>query len=195
MSFPADKMRHPPLFFTFGGRRLSRIRSAKYGCLPCPGRQAYTTGGRSPSVRSRPGEVGAAALRIRSRPCYERMAGATLRHDRSDPDPRGDRARRPTGRRAAPSTGLRRAAQLAADKLAREASGQTLDATALVHEAYLRLVGHDDSRRWNSRGHFYAAAARAMRLILLDNAPPQASPEARRRPPAAATRCSGSAGY
>jgi RNA polymerase sigma factor (TIGR02999 family) len=60
--------------------------------------------------------------------------------------------------------------RLAADKLAREASGQTLDATALVHEAYLRLVGHDDSRRWKDRGHFFAAAAQTMRHILVDNA-------------------------
>jgi RNA polymerase sigma factor (TIGR02999 family) len=60
--------------------------------------------------------------------------------------------------------------RLAADKLAREASGQTLDATALVHEAYLRLVGHDDARRWQDRGHFFAAAAQAMRRILVDNA-------------------------
>src|SRR3954464_11221438 len=51
--------------------------------------------------------------------------------------------------------------KLAARKLAREASGQTLDATALVHEADLRLVGRDDARRWADRGHFFAAAARA----------------------------------
>ncbi len=60
--------------------------------------------------------------------------------------------------------------RLAALKLAREAPGQTLDATALVHEAYLRLVGPDDSRRWKDRGHFFAAAAQAMRRILVDNA-------------------------
>ena len=59
---------------------------------------------------------------------------------------------------------------LAAQKLAQEKPGQTLQATALVHEAYLRLVGRDDSRRWNSRGHFFAAAAEAMRRILVDNA-------------------------
>ena len=52
---------------------------------------------------------------------------------------------------------------LAALKLAREAPGQTLDATALVHEAYVRLVGPDDARRWKDRGHFFAAAAQAMR--------------------------------
>jgi RNA polymerase sigma factor (TIGR02999 family) len=60
--------------------------------------------------------------------------------------------------------------RLAARKLACEAPGQTLEATALVHEAYLRLVGHDDHRRWGDRGHFFAAAAQAMRRILVDNA-------------------------
>jgi RNA polymerase sigma factor (TIGR02999 family) len=57
--------------------------------------------------------------------------------------------------------------QLAAQKLAREKPGHTLDATALVHEAYLRLVG---DRQFASRRHFFAAAAEAMRLILIDNA-------------------------
>jgi RNA polymerase sigma factor (TIGR02999 family) len=60
--------------------------------------------------------------------------------------------------------------RLAAQRLAAEAPGQTLQATALVHEAYLRLVGDRDSRRWDSRGHFFAAAAEAMRRILVDNA-------------------------
>jgi RNA polymerase sigma factor (TIGR02999 family) len=59
---------------------------------------------------------------------------------------------------------------LAARKLAQEKPGQTLQPTALVHEAYLRLVVHDDSRRWNDRGHFFAAAAQAMRRILVENA-------------------------
>lgn len=58
---------------------------------------------------------------------------------------------------------------LAAQKLSKETPGQTLQATALVHEAYLRLVG-DESQAWNSRGHFFAAAAEAMRRILIDNA-------------------------
>jgi DNA-directed RNA polymerase specialized sigma24 family protein len=49
--------------------------------------------------------------------------------------------------------------QLAAQRLAQEAPGQTLDATALVHEAYLRLVGDDPQRPWDNRGHFFAAAA------------------------------------
>lgn len=59
---------------------------------------------------------------------------------------------------------------LAAQKLAREDPGQTLQATALVHEAYLRLVGADEARRWRGSEHFFAAAARAMRRILVDRA-------------------------
>jgi RNA polymerase sigma factor (TIGR02999 family) len=59
--------------------------------------------------------------------------------------------------------------KLAARRLADEAPGQTLQATALVHEAYLRLVG-DGDRPWNSRGHFFAAAAHAMRRILIERA-------------------------
>src|SRR5712691_749351 len=60
--------------------------------------------------------------------------------------------------------------KLAAQKLAQEKSGQTLQATALVHEAYLRLIGADPQQPWDSRGHFFAAAAEAMRRILIDNA-------------------------
>jgi RNA polymerase sigma factor (TIGR02999 family) len=60
--------------------------------------------------------------------------------------------------------------RLAAYRLARERPGQTLQATALVNEAYLRLVGPDEDRRWDSRGHFFAAAAEAMRRILVENA-------------------------
>ena len=60
--------------------------------------------------------------------------------------------------------------QLAAAKLAQEKPGQTLEATALVHEAYLRLVDVDKAQAWNSRGHFFAAAAEAMRRILVENA-------------------------
>jgi RNA polymerase sigma factor (TIGR02999 family) len=60
--------------------------------------------------------------------------------------------------------------QLAAAKLAHEKPGQTLQATALVHEAYLRLVDVDQVQNWQSRGHFVAAAAEAMRRILIDNA-------------------------
>ena len=60
--------------------------------------------------------------------------------------------------------------RLAAQKLGREKPGQTLDATSLVHEAYLRLVGADPKQPWNSRGHFFAAAAEAMRRILVESA-------------------------
>jgi len=60
--------------------------------------------------------------------------------------------------------------QLAAQKLAHEKPGQTLEATALVHEAYLRLVGGAEEQRWDSRGHFFVAAAEAMRRILVENA-------------------------
>jgi len=60
--------------------------------------------------------------------------------------------------------------KLAAHKLAQEKPGQTLQATALVHEAYLRLVDVDKVQRWESRGHFFAAAAEAMGRILVDNA-------------------------
>ncbi len=59
---------------------------------------------------------------------------------------------------------------LAAQRLGREKPGQTLQATALVHEAYVRLVDVDKAQDWNSRGHFFAAAAEAMRRILIDKA-------------------------
>lgn len=60
--------------------------------------------------------------------------------------------------------------RLAGDLMVKEKPGQTLQATALVHEAYLRLVGGDTSRDWNGRAHFFAAAAEAMRRILIDGA-------------------------
>src|SRR5215468_4816523 len=60
--------------------------------------------------------------------------------------------------------------KLAAHKLAKEKPGQTLQATALVHEAYLRLVDVEQAQHWNSRGHFFAAAAEAMRRLLVENA-------------------------
>jgi RNA polymerase sigma factor (TIGR02999 family) len=60
--------------------------------------------------------------------------------------------------------------KLAAQKLAQEKPGQTLEATALVHEAYLRLVDVEQAQHWNSRGHFFAAAAEAMRRILIEQA-------------------------
>jgi RNA polymerase sigma factor (TIGR02999 family) len=65
--------------------------------------------------------------------------------------------------------------KLAAQKLAREMPGQTLQPTALVHEAYLRLVGEGEEQRWDSRGHFFAAAAEAMRRILVEIARQKAS--------------------
>jgi len=60
--------------------------------------------------------------------------------------------------------------KLASMRMAAESPGHTLSATALVHEAYLRLVGADDSEQWDHRGHFFAAAAEAMRRILVDRA-------------------------
>jgi RNA polymerase sigma factor (TIGR02999 family) len=60
--------------------------------------------------------------------------------------------------------------QLAAQRLAQEKPGQTLQATALVHEAYLRLVDQEQAQHWNSRGHFFTAAAEAMRRILVEGA-------------------------
>lgn len=60
--------------------------------------------------------------------------------------------------------------RLAAARLANEQPGQTLQATALVHEAYLRLVGKNEPERWNGRGHFFGAAAEAMRRILVERA-------------------------
>jgi RNA polymerase sigma factor (TIGR02999 family) len=59
---------------------------------------------------------------------------------------------------------------LAAVRMAAEPAGHTLDATALVHEAYLRLVGPIDQQRWQNRGHFFAAAAESMRRILIESA-------------------------
>ncbi|MCP4777639.1 MAG: sigma-70 family RNA polymerase sigma factor [Planctomycetaceae bacterium] len=60
--------------------------------------------------------------------------------------------------------------KLAASRLAAEPAGQTLQATALVHEAYLRLTKNTDQQRWNSRGHFFGAASTAMRRILIEQA-------------------------
>jgi RNA polymerase sigma factor (TIGR02999 family) len=65
--------------------------------------------------------------------------------------------------------------KLSAQRLARESPGQTLQPTALVHEAYLRLVGKDGAEQWDSRGHFFAAAAEAMRRILVEIARQKAS--------------------
>lgn len=68
--------------------------------------------------------------------------------------------------------------KLAAAKLAHEKPGQTLQATALVHEAYIRLVRGDPNQHWDSRGHFFAAAAEAMRRILVEQARRKAGPKA-----------------
>jgi RNA polymerase sigma factor (TIGR02999 family) len=68
--------------------------------------------------------------------------------------------------------------KLAAAKMTREKPGQTLQATALVHEAYLRLVSGNEADCWDSRGHFFAAAAEAMRRILVEQARRKAGPEA-----------------
>ncbi len=68
--------------------------------------------------------------------------------------------------------------KLAAQKMAREAPGHTLQATGLVHEAYLRLVDVEKAQHWDSRGHFFAAAAEAMRRILVENARRKAGPAA-----------------
>src|SRR5262245_14617020 len=65
--------------------------------------------------------------------------------------------------------------RLAAQRLSQEKPGQTLPPTALVHEAYLRLVGGTQARHWNGRGHFFGAAAEAMRRILVENARRKAS--------------------
>jgi len=67
--------------------------------------------------------------------------------------------------------------KLAAAKLASETPGQTLQATALVHDAYIRLVDVEKAQHWNSRGHFFGAAAEAMRRILVDRARQKLSPK------------------
>jgi RNA polymerase sigma factor (TIGR02999 family) len=67
--------------------------------------------------------------------------------------------------------------KLAAAKLVQEKPGQTLQATALVHEAYLRLVDVEQAQHWNSRGHFFAAAAEAMRRILVERARQKLGPQ------------------
>ena len=73
--------------------------------------------------------------------------------------------------------------KLAAQKLAQEKPGQTLQATALVHEAYLRLVDTENVQPWKSRGHFFAAAAEAMRRILVDSARSMGPERASLQPP------------
>ena len=93
------------------------------------------------------------------------------RHGRRYANPIANRVGRSDRRRATLAAGVRRTAQAGRRKVGQEKPGQTLQATALVHEAYLRLV--DRRRRlqhWDSRGHFFAAAAESMRRILVDNA-------------------------
>src|SRR5262245_9430713 len=85
--------------------------------------------------------------------------------------------------------------RLARAKLTREKPGQTLQATALVHEAYVRLVDVDQSQHWNSRNHFFAAAAEAMRRILVENARCKVTKHKRRqRVKSTASRLSGGHG-
>ena len=67
--------------------------------------------------------------------------------------------------------------RLAAERMAQEKPGQTLQATALVHDAYLRLVDVEKAQHWNSRGHFFAAAAEAMRRILVERARQKLGPQ------------------
>ena len=67
--------------------------------------------------------------------------------------------------------------RLAAQRLAQEKPGQTLEATALVHEAYIRLVDVEKAQHWNSRGHFFAAAAEAMRRLLVERARQKLGPQ------------------
>ena len=91
--------------------------------------------------------------------------------ERRHAHPLGDRTGRPSAAGQLLPLIYDELRKLAAQKLAREQPGQTLQATALVHEAYFRLVGNDgDARRWNGRGHFFAAAATAMRRILIERA-------------------------
>ena len=111
---------------------------------------------------------------IYSRPCPTSRASWTRR------------GRRPDGRGGAAAAGLRRAAQAGRRAAGPGEAGPDAAATALVHEAYLRLVDVATAQHWNSRGHFFAAAAEAMRRILVEQGPPQAASQTRRR---ATDRC------
>src|SRR5262245_6295289 len=91
-------------------------------------------------------------------------------HVRRHPHPVTDRIWRSVGGRTLLPLVCEELRKLAAARMAAESPGHTLQATALVHEAYLRLVGGDKAQRWNSRGHFFGAAAEAMRRILVENA-------------------------
>ena len=92
--------------------------------------------------------------------------------------PVANQIRRPFGGGRAVAAGLRGAAEAGRAKMAQEKPGQTLQATALVHEAYIRLVDVEKGQHWNSRGHFFAAAAEAMRRILVEKARRKGGPEA-----------------
>ena len=103
------------------------------------------------------------------------------RHVRRHPPPRRGRGRRPRAAADLLPLVYDELRKLAAARLAAERPGQTLQPTALVHEAYLRLVGGDQPQDWNGRGHFFAAAAEAMRRILVDQARRKRAAQARRR--------------
>ena len=92
------------------------------------------------------------------------------RHGRRHPHPERHRAGRPEGRRRVAPARLRRAAEARRRPAGPRRPGQTLQATALVHEAYLRLVDGERPQQWDGRGHFFAAAAEAMRRILVEAA-------------------------
>jgi RNA polymerase sigma factor (TIGR02999 family) len=89
---------------------------------------------------------------------------------RDHPGAPGDRTRRPARAERLLPLVYDELRKLAAEKMAQERPGQTLQATALVHEAYLRLVDVKQAQHFNGRGHFFAAAAEAMRRILIDSA-------------------------
>src|SRR5205823_2683363 len=92
-----------------------------------------------------------------------------VQHERRHRHPVSHRARRSLRRRAALAAGLRRAAPPGGPADGPREAGPTLEAPALVHEAYLRLVDVEKAQPWNSRGHFFAAAAEAMCRSLIDN--------------------------
>ncbi len=91
-------------------------------------------------------------------------------HVRTHPNPLSIPNRRPSRRGPTVAAGVRGTPHAGSGRLANAKPGQTLQATALVHEAYLRLVDAEKAQHWDSRGHFFAAAAEAMRRILVDRA-------------------------
>ena len=100
-------------------------------------------------------------------------------HERCHPHPVADQSGDPSAAEQLLPLVYEELRKLAAVKLAHEKPGQTLQATALVHEAYLRLVDVETDQHWDSRGHFFAAAAEAMRRILVDSARRQESSQKR----------------